>query len=384
MKFTDPQDNYNAYDVLIIGGGLAGLTSAIHLSLNNCSVLVIEKNSFPRHKVCGEYVSNEVVPYLKSLGIDPKDHGAKQINEFELSTAKGKIAKTQLPLGGFGISRYAFDSILAKHAKINGAEIIQDEVVEVDFYNEKFTIKTKKKLVFRCRIALGAYGKRSLLDIKLNRKFISNTAPFLAVKNHTQGEFPANKVALHIFKGGYCGVSVVENDRINLCYITELKAFKKYSGIAEFQEKVIFENKILRTLFTQTKPVFDAPLSISQISFAPKKPVENHVLMCGDTAGLIHPLCGNGMSMAIRSAAIACHLISEFINSDRLSRTELERKYRLAWNKEFRTRLKVGSFIAFLFRQDRLAEYLIKIIDWFPELLPKIIQFTHGKPMLAK
>lgn len=76
------------FDVIIIGGGLAGLTSSIHIAKNNFSVLLIEKNSYPKHKVCGEYVSNEVLPYLEYLGFDPFEFGAKRITNFELTTHK--------------------------------------------------------------------------------------------------------------------------------------------------------------------------------------------------------------------------------------------------------------------------------------------------------
>jgi len=96
-------------DIIIIGGGLAGLTSAIHLSKSNFKVLLIEKNSYPKHKICGEYVSNEVLPYLKFLGFNPFDFGAKQISNFELTTHNNEIIKANLPLGGFGISRYQMD-----------------------------------------------------------------------------------------------------------------------------------------------------------------------------------------------------------------------------------------------------------------------------------
>ena len=87
------------YDVIIIGGGLAGLTSAIHLSMENYSVLLIEKNSYPKHKVCGEYVSNEVLPYLEFLGFNPFEFGAKRISEFELTTHNNKRIKAKLSRG---------------------------------------------------------------------------------------------------------------------------------------------------------------------------------------------------------------------------------------------------------------------------------------------
>ena len=108
----------------------------------------------------------------------------------------------------------------------------------------------------------------------------------MAVKTHVKGDFPEDLVALHNFEGGYCGVSKVENDHINLCYITDFKAFKKYKDIDEFQEKVVFKNNFLKTIFKNTNPIFEKPLTISQISFENKKPVENHIIMCGDTAGI--------------------------------------------------------------------------------------------------
>ena len=75
----------NKYDVLIIGGGLSGLTCALHLSKANCKVLLIEKQKYPHHIVCGEYVSNEVIPYLKWLGVDPFSIGAKHITNIEIT-----------------------------------------------------------------------------------------------------------------------------------------------------------------------------------------------------------------------------------------------------------------------------------------------------------
>ncbi|MGK0307977.1 MAG: flavin-dependent dehydrogenase, partial [Urechidicola sp.] len=303
-------------DVLIVGGGLAGLSSAIHLSKQNLSVLVIEKNSYPKHKVCGEYISNEVLPYLKFLDIDVFKLGAKKIDKFQLSTTKGQLISADLPLGGFGISRFCLDEALANKALENGVEIRQDVVEDIQFSNDEFSVVTKNNEIFKAAIVIGAYGKRANLDVKLDRKFIKTKSPYLAVKTHVKGDFPEDVVALHNFEGGYCGVSKVEDDSINLCYITNFESFKKFKDIGEFQEKVVFRNSHLKTIFNNTVPVFEQPLTISQISFEDKKPVENHILMCGDTAALIHPLCGNGMSMAIRSAQIASVLIIKFFNSE--------------------------------------------------------------------
>ena len=371
-------------DVLIVGGGLAGLSSAIHLSKQNLSVLVIEKNSYPKHKVCGEYISNEVLPYLEFLDIDVFKLGAKKIDKFQLSTTKGQLISADLPLGGFGISRFCLDEALANKALENGVEILQDIVEDIQFSNDEFSVLTKQNEIFKAAIVIGAYGKRANLDVKLDRKFIKTKSPYLAVKTHVRGDFPEDVVALHNFEGGYCGVSKVEDDSINLCYITNFKSFKKFKDIEEFQQKVLFRNSHLKTIFNKTVPVFEQPLTISQISFEDKKPVENHILMCGDTAALIHPLCGNGMSMAIRSAQIASVLIIKFFNSELSTREALEKQYLREWNTAFKLRLKTGHLVANLFNQPRVSELLMQGLKWFPGILPHIIKRTHGKLIQVK
>nr|WP_281846373.1 NAD(P)/FAD-dependent oxidoreductase [Olleya namhaensis] len=371
------------FDVIIIGGGLAGLSSAIHLSKNKHSVLVIEKNEYPKHKVCGEYISNEVLPYLNFLGVDVFKLGAKRIDKFELSTPKNKLVKANLPLGGFGISRYCLDNQLAKVALANQATITQDTVENVTFANDVFSVETKSNK-YTSKIVIGAYGKRANLDVKLNRNFIKNKSPFLAVKTHLKGDFPENLVALHNFEGGYCGISKVEDDSINVCYITNFEAFKKYKDIDEFQRKVLYKNTALKSVFENTTSVFETPLTISQISFETKNPIENHMLMCGDTAGMIHPLCGNGMSMAIRSAQMASLLIIQFFNGAIKDREGLEKQYLREWNTEFKSRLTTGQIVAKLFSYNKLAEVLIRMVKTIPSILPQIIKRTHGKTMTIK
>jgi flavin-dependent dehydrogenase len=368
------------FDVIIIGGGLAGLCNAIHLSKHNKSVLLIEKNNYPKHKVCGEYISNEVLPYLEFLEVDPFYFGAVKIDNFQLSTTNNKIISAKLPLGGFGISRFQIDLELSKKAKKNGVTILQDSVVNVNFSKDIFTVATKENKTFTSKIGIGSFGKRANLDVQLNRDFIQKKSPYLGVKIHVKDyDFPEDLVALHNFKGGYCGVSKVEKNTINLCYITDYDSFKKFKNIDEFQKNVVFENQFLKEVFQNSKPVWSKPLSISQISFESKNPVENHMIMCGDAAGMIHPLCGNGMSMAIQSAQIASKLILNYLNGEITSRNQLEKQYITQWNTQFKWRLKAGHFIANLFRKDKIANLLLQILRRTPFLLPIIIKQTHGK-----
>ncbi|MEW7279687.1 NAD(P)/FAD-dependent oxidoreductase [Aquimarina sp. 2201CG1-2-11] len=367
--------------VIIIGGGLAGLVSAIHLSKKGLQVLVIEKNTYPNHKVCGEYVSNEVLPYLESIGFIPDTFDAKKIKKIDLSSTKSNSIQANLPLGGFSISRYTLDHELAKNAIKNGVTISIDTVVNIEFKKDTFFVYTKNNEIHTSRIAIGAYGKRANIDVKLKRTFIQNDSPYLAIKGHYKGDFPEDLVGLHNFKGGYCGVSKIENNHINICYITTYKSFKKYKNIDDFQDQVLCQNIHLKKLLKNTEVVFSKPISISQISFSSKNLIEQHILMCGDTAGMIHPLCGNGMGMAIHAAQILSTLILEYFNNKAISRQTLEKKYTLAWEKEFGQRLKMGRILAVLFRINVFSELVIWGLKIMPWLLPLIIKRTHGKPL---
>ncbi|GAA3754777.1 NAD(P)/FAD-dependent oxidoreductase [Flavobacterium ginsengiterrae] len=367
-------------DVIIIGGGLAGLAGALHLSKKGLSVTLIEKTTYPRHKVCGEYISNEILPYLQWLGIDISELHPTKISNFEFSAQNGKTARTKLPLGGFGVSRFALDHFLYKKVLENGCTVFTETVHNSSFDNNMFTIKTSQQIL-TSKIVLGAYGKRSNMDQVLARNFIAEKSPWLAVKGHYKGEFDSSQVALHNFKGGYCGVSVVEKNIINICYLADYATFKKYKNIDEYQKAVLYENKKLKAVFENAVPLFDKPLTISQISFDKKNPVENHILMVGDTAGLIHPMCGNGMAMAVHSAKIAAELILDFYSGRITSHQELEKKYKQEWKKHFSRRLFTGRLLAKALTHKKITNLMTFAAASMPLLLSKIIRQTHGSPV---
>lgn len=368
-------------DVQIIGGGLAGLTAAIHLSRSGFAVTVIEKNEYPKHKVCGEYISNEVLPYLKWLDLDLSELKPATITKIVFSTAHGKILNGNLPLGGFGVSRYALDNFLYRKALERNCRFVRDTVENIDFDHDEFTVKTTNNGFLKSHLVIGAYGKRSNLDQKLHREFIEHQSPWLAVKGHYKGFFPDHVVGLHNFKGGYCGVSKVEDNKINVCYLADYKTFKNYKNIEDYQKYVLSANPNLKNIFDNSTPLFDKPLTISQISFDKKNAVENHMLMIGDSVGMIHPLCGNGMAMAIHSAKIVSEFLEKYLSGDIKTREELEKKYTAEWNSNFKKRLDVGRVLAKIFTKANLADNLLRIVTLFPSILPKIITKTHGKPL---
>ena len=229
---------------------------------------------------------------------------------------------------------------------------------------------------------IAAHGKRSTLDKTLNRQFIQNKTPWIGIKAHYETtDFDPKFVELHNFEGGYCGLSMVENGHINLCYLVHQNTFKKYNSIEDFNQKVLTQNPHLKSFLTKSKPVFKKHLGIAQISFQNKPTVNNHILYAGDAAGLIHPLCGNGMAMAIHSAKILAEQVVNFYKEKKFNRDKLEKTYSSQWHKTFNKRLFYGKMIQNILLRPKLSSNLIKIVSQSPFALKTIIKQTHGKPL---
>lgn len=368
--------------IIIVGGGLAGLTAALHLSKKNIAVILIEKEDYPHHKVCGEYLSREIIPYLKSLESDLDSLNAPSINKMQYSSISGKTNDCNLEMGGIGVSRYSLDQLLYEKAKEAGCEVIKSVVTTIQFEKDKFVVSTSDEQTFISEFVLGAFGKRSNLDKKLQRDFIQDQSGWLAVKAHYKTKFesyPDDLVSLHNFNGGYCGLSKTELNTVNVCYLASYKSFKKHKNTQDYKTNVLMKNPHLNSFFKNAEMVFDKELSIAQISFDNKSLVDDHILMLGDSAGLIHPLCGNGMAMAIHSAKIASEAIINFYQKKNHTRNEVEMAYSREWNANFKSRLATGRFLQKILLNESLSRFSQSLLNKVPKIMPHIIRKTHGK-----
>lgn len=378
----------NEYDVIIVGGGLAGLISANLLAKQGRKVLLVEKKKFPFHKVCGEYVSNEVLSFLQSIGFDPFHFGASAISKLRVSTPSGKNYFSKLDLGGFGLSRLVMDEGLYNLALKNNVIVrCETKVTDIVYDKNIFTVTTSAGEKFMTKLVIGSYGKRDTLDKKLSRSFIQSHTGYLGVKYHVKTDYLLDEVGLDNFRGGYCGIVKIEEEKYNICYLYKRNKKFNFNSICELEENILFGNPRIKEIFSNSEFLFSEPEVINEISFDSKEPVVNHIFMCGDAAGLITPLCGNGMSMAIHSAKLLSELITESKvleqNSiSKESRDALELNYRKAWNKNFNKRLIIGRGIQRLFGNPLLTESGIKCIHAIPALEKRLIASTHGKSIV--
>jgi flavin-dependent dehydrogenase len=374
------------YDVSIIGGGLAGLALSIQLADKGWNVVLFEKERYPFHRVCGEYISMEAWNFLCSLSLPLEEWKLPRISRLQVSAPGGKILQTTLPLGGFGISRYKLDAALAQIARSKGVAVYESTKVENIVRTETgFVLDVRSAAgnqTITSKIACGAWGKRSNIDIKWQRPFITGKdtriSAWVGIKYHIRTQWPDDLIGLHNFKDGYCGISKIEDDWYCLCYLTRA-ANLKGMPVPELEKGLMSRNAALRHILenSERKPGF--PLAISQVSFRPKTKVENGVLLLGDAAGMIAPLCGNGMSMALHASKIAAAQVDLFL-SGRQDRAAMEKWYEREWEKRFESRLRTGRALQRFFGSELGSNLMVSVMSRLPALTGALIKKTHGAP----
>lgn len=376
-------NNTNQYDIAIVGGGLAGLSLSIQAAKKGYRVILFEKEKYPFHKVCGEYISLESWDFMEELGLPLSEMNLPVIRKLIVSAPNGKKLEHMLPLGGFGISRYKLDAMLAGIAEKNGVMIKErTKVQNIVFKNETFVIE-QSGLPVNASVAAGTFGKRSNIDTTWKRQFVQQKPDklnnYIGVKYHVQYDFPDDTIALHNFKDGYCGISRVEDNKYCLCYLTTAHNLRVCDNdIKKMEAAILCKNPFLKKIFSEATFLVEPPVVISQISFSKKSQVENHVLLIGDAAGMITPLCGNGMSMAMHAGKLAFAAINNYMEK-KITFAEMEDEYQHNWAYHFQGRLRTGRIIQRFFGSPVLSNVLISSLKPFPGLVNTIISKTHGQ-----
>lgn len=371
------------YDIAIVGGGLAGLALSIQSANAGFSVILFEKEKYPFHRVCGEYISLESWNFIESLGLNLTEMNLPIVDQLMVTAPNGKRVEQALDLGGFGISRYTLDEALFQLATAAGVRFetgikVDDIIFEADW----FSVHSSAGII-RSKVAVGSFGKRSNLDIKWKRPFILGKQKqldnFIGVKYHIDIDWPKDRIALHNFKDGYCGISAIEDGKTCLCYLTTAQNLKAHGGSIEAMEQTVLKaNPYLKEILEKAVHLYEAPVTIAQISFEPKSTVENHVLMVGDAGGMITPLCGNGMSMALHGSKLAFEAIAPYLHNE-YSRTDMEEQYSTVWTNTFSQRLKVGRWVQGFFGKTWMTNLFIAMLKPFPFLVRAIVKQTHGE-----
>jgi menaquinone-9 beta-reductase len=372
--------SHKIYPCAIVGGGLGGLCLAIQLAQKGVEVILFEKNSFPQHKVCGEYISMESWGFLNDLGVPLYDLHLPKINQLGISSENGFMLNSRLLLGGFGISRHSLDHTLCQIALAKGVVVHENaKVLDVQNIEDNLSEITTAQGTYQAQIVCGSFGKYTPNFAKPDVESSTKRPNYIGVKYHIQTDLVSNRIELHNFKDGYCGISKVDKERYCLCYLSKASNLQQSGNdIKAMEHTILSKNPFLKKYFTQSTFLFEKPLVISNVYFYPKDTYSNDMFMVGDAAGAITPLCGNGMSMAMRASKLLANLLQLYFNR-KCTKEELISQYNSAWVSAFKRRIQTGQYIQLFFGNKTNTHRALKTLHYFPALTRRLIESTHGK-----
>lgn len=398
------------FDVAVIGAGPAGSALASHLARAGRRVALLERDSFPRDKLCGEFLSIESRRLLAELGcLDLLlDRGPHPIRAARFTTASGKVIDAELPDGAVGISRRALDEILFHHAKTCGARVFEGGEVRrieprprpragvgasVRRLDVRLAAPDRHPSMLRvdADIVVAAWGRRERLDRDLARGYLLQDHPHAGLKRHFRpadtaagkrvAAALAGRVEVHGFEGGYCGLNFVETGDVNVCMLLEKRFLKdvETSRWEAFRGSLAVASPLLGDRLAGLEPAEERFHAVGGVPFSRKERSLGGILFVGDAAGMIAPLCGDGQAMALESASLLARLVLELPPSPGAEDLALlQRRWERTWRGRFARRVLIGRMVQGALLRARLASGLASILRHCPRVVRVLVGATRG------
>jgi flavin-dependent dehydrogenase len=308
------------YELIVVGAGPAGSACAIAAARYGTKVLLLEKDRFPRQKVCGEFVSSESLGLLRNLLEYDRFAACPQMLTSRIFL-DGKMLTLPVAPAAQSIPRFDLDAALFQAAQHAGVIAKEDIAVSEVSKGDLFRVVTAQGS-FTAKAVINTTGRWS----KLTQFDVGGKQKWLGLKAHFTEPTPPQSVDLYFFPGGYCGVTPVSANSINACAMVR-------ADVAHTLEDVFAKEPQLWQRSRVWKPLFSA-VSTSPLYFREPQTESDGMLLAGDAAGFIDPFAGDGISLALQSGTLAAKAITPFLSGDcSLAQTHLQ--YQAAYRERF-------------------------------------------------
>jgi menaquinone-9 beta-reductase len=393
----------DSFDVVVVGGGPAGASAAIHLARAGARVMLAEQKRFPREKLCGEFISPECLAHFARLGVleEMTGAGGSEISETVFYSQAGRAVAVPSdwfhgagPGGALGLSRAEMDRRLLARARAAGVEVLEEATLSGVLAEEgrvagvRLTVEGGAAREARALVTVDATGRRRAVARKSARATGGGTggaerAPLVAFKAHLEGARAARGACeIYFYRGGYGGLNEVEGGVSNLCFIARADDVRRLgSDAARVVREVVMRNRRAAETLADTSPRTEW-LAVALESFGRHRaaPAEG-LLAVGDAAAFIDPFTGSGMLMALESGELAGRALGGWLPDARAGRatfSALAREYQSLYAARFGARLSVcGLLRRAAFAPPALAELAVRALSASETLRRRLARATR-------
>ncbi|MDP2369469.1 NAD(P)/FAD-dependent oxidoreductase [Rhodoferax sp.] len=381
------------FDAIVIGAGPAGSTAAILLARAGWSVALIEKQRFPRRKVCGECIAASNLPLLAALGLGSALDACAGPELKQVALMRGqRTVLADLPPAphdqyrwGKALGRETLDTLLVEQARTAGAQVWQPwslQAIEGAVGAWRCKVRSIDSDETRCLqspVVIDAHGSWEALPMGRRRLARSASDLFAFKANFDQANLETGLLPVLTFNGGYGGMVVAGGGLTTVaCCVRRDRLDAGRRDTPDVPAGHVME-ALLRH---ECKGVRDALQGATRqgawLATGPLEPgirlgAEDGVFRIGNAAGEAHPIIGEGMSMALQSAWLLCeHLLSPALRQESPAsawQARVARRYALDWRRHFQPRLRLASVFAHAAMRPMLAAPLLTMAQYWPGML---------------
>ncbi|WP_164472656.1 NAD(P)/FAD-dependent oxidoreductase [Cohnella candidum] len=368
-------------DAIVIGAGLAGSSMAFALANEGWDVVLLDKDKFPRHKACGEFLSPESLATLRSLGLDKTVQALEPavITQVRIHTERGASLQIPLPGPAWGVSRHALDAELQTAAKEHGVTVFTGSPVSMiaedgDGYRVELGGKRGGDR-FRSRIVIGAWGRQPFPETRTSRSEVNAAKSYVGIKSHyTARAEDSPFVDLYFFRGGYVGIAPVEGKRFNVAALLTSHALRNLGSSAAIQRIVDMAARNVPVIGERLKgaePIAGTQAAVYPVKVRRVPRAWNGFPCVGDAIAVIPPFCGDGMSMALRSVELCAPLADACLKGN-CTLEEWRQSYSRLVRQQFSGALRWGGMLERAMTHSVFSSWLLR----FGMLAPKAAEFA--------
>jgi flavin-dependent dehydrogenase len=372
-------------DLVVIGAGLAGSCLAAAAARRGWSVVLLERQRGPRHKVCGEFLSPESQASLHALGLyaTVAALAPAEIRRAAIISRRGLRLNMALPGTAWGVSRFALDAALSRAAAAAGATVCEGVTGTAARQSDGgYDVEARdaggERVHIRARAAVVACGRHPVPGLRPQQEVAKQHQMYVGVKCHYAGLELPPEVRLYLFDGGYVGLSPVEGGRANLCLLAREEVFASAGkSIPAMLDAVERWSPALAGALAGGRRLDESMVAVGAVDTERATVLWDGCARLGDAVTMIPPLCGDGQAMAIHAAELCAPLVDEVL-AGRRSLEAWEAAYAAAWHAAYDRPLRTARQLQSLLGRPRLGDGLIGLGALLPGLAQRLLLATRG------